>query len=496
MPNLTLRSRASREKELRLLQLRTEADKREAVRWKPQEGPQTLAYHSEADIVLYGGAAGGGKTDLILGVAHREHDRTIIFRREFPNLQGIIDRSKEIYEVTGAKYRGAPYPIWKFPDGRVVEMGAMQHEEHKQKYKGRPHDLICFDEVVDFSESQVRFVCTWLRSAKVGQRCRVIMTSNPPTTPEGRWIVPFFAPWLDKKHPNPARPGELRWFISDEEGKDREVPGPEPVTLSNDKVMIPMSRTFIPAKLADNAFLRDTNYYASLMALPEPLRSQMLEGDFLADIEDSAWQIIPTAWVEAAMARWTPYAPQMVRSAIGVDVARGGRDNTVFFERYGNWLGQAILYPGKMTPDGQSVVQLLLSLPAGDTACNIDVCGVGTSPVDIGRLYGLTVNAMNGAAKSEKMDRANRLGFFNARAEWYWNLREALDPSSLDMIALPPDPGLLADLTAPHWKLTARGVQVEGKEDIIDRIGRSPDKGDACVYAFAQTGGGLAFGSI
>lgn len=73
----------------------------------------------------------------------------------------------------------------------------------------------------------------------------------------------------------------------------------------------------------------------------------------------------------------------------------------------------------------------------------------------------------------------------NSRAEWYWSLREALDPGSGQDLALPPDPELRADLCAPTWRLTARGIQVEGKDDISTRLGRSPDKGDSLVYAHA-----------
>jgi hypothetical protein len=58
----------------------------------------------------------------------------------------------------------------------------------------------------------VRFLLGWLRTVVKGQRCRAVLTFNPPTSAEGRWIVAFFAPWLDPKHPNPAKPGELRWF--------------------------------------------------------------------------------------------------------------------------------------------------------------------------------------------------------------------------------------------------------------------------------------------
>ena len=92
---------------------------------------------------------------------------------------------------------------------------------------------------------------------------------------------------------------------------------------------------------------------------------------------------------------------------------------------------------------------------------------------------------MNASESSEAKDMAGVLGFVNQRAEWWWRTREALDPKSGQELALPPDSELRADLCAPRWKLTVRGIQIEAKDEIIKRIGRSPDRGDALVYAHA-----------
>ena len=82
-------------------------------------------------------------------------------------------------------------------------------------------------EGTDFLESQYRFIIGWNRSTSPEQRCRVIVASNPPTTAEGLWVVKYWAPWLDRTHPNPAKPGELRWFTT-VNGEDQEVNGPGP----------------------------------------------------------------------------------------------------------------------------------------------------------------------------------------------------------------------------------------------------------------------------
>ena len=126
----------------------------------------------------------------------------------------------------------------------------------------------------------------------------------------------------------PGGAGELRWFVmltdTQSNSYDLEVAGPEPgvqrgrpfVTdfdpagVNPLEIPTPKSRTFIPSRVSDNLYLMGTGYMATLQALPEPLRSQMLYGDFNAGIEDDPWQVIPTAWVEAAMKRWRSRSPK------------------------------------------------------------------------------------------------------------------------------------------------------------------------------------------
>jgi hypothetical protein len=171
---------------------------------------------------------------------------------------------------------------------------------------------------------------------------------------------------------------------------------------------------------------------------------------------------------------------------VGVDVSRGGRDKTVFSERRGSWFATLRLVPGVDTPDGPAVINKVIEFGFTEWRIKIDVVGVGSSPVDVGRLKGIDVVAMNGADKSVATDRSGTLGFTNARSEWIWLFREALDPSLGLEIALPPDSELAADLATARWSLTVRGIQVEDKKRVKERLGRSPDKGDAVINAFAQ----------
>ncbi len=378
--------------------------------------------------------------------------------------------------------------FWRLYDGRIVELAGVQHEHDKENYQGRPHDFYGFDELPQFSESIFRFVTGWNRTTDQGQRCRVVGAGNPPTNADGEWVIRYWAPWLDQQHPHPALPGELRWFAV-LNGEDSEVESSEPFTYK-DELIEPKSRTFIPANLKDNPFLMDTGYRATLAAMPEPLRSQMLYGDFTAGGQDDPWQVIPTAWIRAAQVRWTPGGkPDGPQDCVGVDVARGGSDKTVLSRRYGAWFAPLEKYAGKSTPDGQAVASLALQALVDGGQANVDVIGVGASVYDLLQQENANVLAVNFAEGSKETDRSRTLRFVNKRAECYWKLRESLDPDKGDELMLPPDSELLADLCAPRWSMRARGIQVELKEEIVHRIGRSPDSGDAVVLAFADLGG-------
>jgi hypothetical protein len=450
--------------------------------WTPNPGPQLAAYNSPADVVFYGGAAGGGKTDLLLGLAHTRHRKSIIFRRENVQLFAIEERSRSMFGHLG-DYSGVD-GVWRLNDGRTVELGGVQLERDWMKFQGRPHDFIGFDEVAHFSEAQFRILMGWLRTEVPGQRTRVVAAGNPPTDAEGEWVIRYWAPWLDARHPNPAEPGELRWFA---QVGDAELEVESGAPFDHDgRTIYPVSRTFIRASADDNPHVQ-ASYRATLGALPEPMRRRMQDGDFGVGQGDHEWQIIPTAWVVQAQERWTP-EPVGKIDALGVDIARGGKDRTVLTPRHGAWFGEQGIHPGSTTPDGQAVMRLILAAVGGERpAINIDVVGVGYAVQDVAKMAGLHVNALHGAGSAGgAVDEQTGLGFVNLRAFWWWMMRNALDPASGENLALPPDRALRIDLTAPRWKITARGIQVEAKEDLIKRIGRSPDLGDSAVYALAR----------
>ena len=479
--------------------------------WRPnpdhpdgRPNPQRLAYESAADVLGYGGAAGGGKSSLLLGLAATAHRRSAIFRRVFPNLRGIIEESRAIFNAPGVDHSRDSYNEslhrWQLADGRMIEFEACQLEHDREKQRGRARDFYGFDEATEFTRTQVEFITAWNRSTDPGQRCRIALTFNPPTDEGGSWVIDYFLPWFaflfpaHFTHPRPAAPGELRWYAT-VDGKEIERPDGQPF-IHGDEVIKPRSRTFIPARLEDNPHLADTSYRSTLQSLPEPLRSQLLYGDFAARGKADPWQVIPTAWVKAAQARWLESErPKTMLSAVGVDVARGGRDNFVTARRYGTWFDETDKTPGIDVIDGPTAAGIVAKTLAGERrigTINVDVIGVGSSAYDsLEAMYPGRVQAVNAAEGSIYVALSKEgkplFRMRNVRAEMHWRFREALDPDGGVNLALPPDNELTADLCAARYRVLAGGViQIEEKEQIIKRIGRSPDVGEAVMLAWYQ----------
>lgn len=453
----------------------------------PSPGPQTEAYFSKADLLLYGGQAGGGKTGLICGLALEEHTHSLIMRRKGVDLHGVGGLIEEMISFNGTRdgFSGAHPPTLK-TGGKIISFGGANNSGDEQSFQGRARDLLALDEATQFLESQVRFLMGWVRTTKEGQRARTLLASNPPLSADGDWIIGMFRPWLDTTHPKPAKHGELRWFVTAPDGNEIEVDDNTPVEMGG-KTVSPTSRTFIPASLADNPFLKNTGYAATLDAMPEPLRSAMRDGNFMLARQDDKWQMIPTQWIREAQARWTPSPPKHApMSAMAVDIAQGGADTTVRCDRYDAWFSELRQTPGSETPTGNEVAGLVITERRNGCTIILDMGG-GYGGATKMRLAdnGIDVFSYKGAEKSTRRTADQQFGFTNIRTEAYWRLREALDPSQDggSTIALPDDPELVSDLTAVTYEITSQGVKALPKDKVVERLGRSPDKGDTVVMA-------------
>lgn len=458
------------------------------LKFIPSPGPQTEGYFCKADVLLFGGNPGGGKTALEIGLALNEHYRSLIVRRNFTDLEGLIDTAKKIVG-SETDFIGGARPKYRKSDGGVIHFAGLG-DGGLGGHQGVDHDLICFDEAAQFPESPVRLMMGWLRTERPGQRCRVLMASNPPLDSTGDWLIDYFGPWLNETHPNPAMPGELRWFLPDEDGKDRECEEGEWIMLAGQKVYA-TSRSFIPSKFTDNPFYDAQKYASTLASVPEEFRGRLISGNFMLARADQANQTIPTAWIRAAQARWESKPPEGVpMCAIGVDASGGGSDPMVMAPRYDGWFAPLIEIAGKDIPVdfiGPHCAGLVVSHRKHDALVIIDMGGgYGGSMHDHLKGNDIEVIRYKGAEGTTKRSRDGNMKFTNVRSAAYWTFREALDPAQEggSPIFLPEDPKLVADLTAPTFEMTPNGIKVEPKEKVCERLGRSTDRGDAAVMAW------------
>lgn len=477
----------------------SEAKRKRKLAWIPNPGPQTQAYLSDADILHYGGQAGGGKTGLALGWGINEAQTGIIFRRELSQTDGLeADGKLSIGEA--ARWNGTDHE-WTWSDGKTLKLGGMKDADSWMAHAGRERDYIAYDEAGEFLERQVASMLAWLR-AEGGKRTRMILASNPPRSSDGLWIIDWFAPWLDETHPMyPAQDGELLWavYISQPDGSGRTiwVDGPGEYEIDGETYTA-LSRTFIHASLEDNPYRNTPEYRAKLQSLPEPLRSQLLKGDYRAGLQDQANQTIPTDWVRAAMARWKDKAPEGIpMCAIGVDAAAGGDDNMVQAPRHDGWFAPLIITPGKEIPQdraGSHAAGLVISQRRDSATVIIDLGG-GYGSALLNHLVENEVECIGykGSSASTRRTKDGKLGFVNTRTAAYWGFREALDPdqSGGSDIALPPNKRLLAGLCAPTFEVTSRGIKIEakskregGEKGVVERLGWSPDEADAVVMSW------------
>ena len=230
------------------------------VIFKPNNGPQTDFLAAPERDVLYGGAAGGGKSYAMLidplRFAHRAAHRALILRRSMPELRELIDKSRELYPKAfpGCKYKEVE-KLWNFPSGAKVEFGFLERDADVYRYQGQAYSWIGFDEITHLP---TEFGWNYLASR--------LRTTDPEITPYMRCTANpggVGATWVKKRYVDPHPPNES--FT----GEDN------------------LTRKFIPARLDDNPYLaEDGRYEEMLKALPPTQRKQLLEGNW--DVNEGA----------------------------------------------------------------------------------------------------------------------------------------------------------------------------------------------------------------
>jgi predicted phage terminase large subunit-like protein len=262
-----------------------------AVEIKPQLGPQTAFLQSKADIAIFGGAAGGGKSlSLLLEPCYHTDNgkfRCVIFRRTVPMIRqpgGLWDASHEIYPRLGAVAREQGSE-WSFPSGAQVRFSGMELEADCYGWQGSEICLLAFDELTQFSEKQFFYLLSRNRST-CGVKPYVRGTCNPDAD---SWLRNFLGWWIDPDTglPIAERAGVLRWFVRRDDALTWGDTRQELVEKFGDDAE-PKSVTFIPAKVSDNKILleRDPGYVSNLKALTLVERRRLLDGD---------WNVRPAA---------------------------------------------------------------------------------------------------------------------------------------------------------------------------------------------------------
>lgn len=248
----------------------------------PQRGPQTRFLASSADIAIFGGSAGSGKTFAALLAAGQWVDRrgyaAVIFRRTSPELIGggsLWEESQPLYRALGGACRSHPSLDWRFPSGALVEMRHLQHADDVYAHQGKQYACVVFDELTHFDESQFWYLVSRLRST-CGVRPHVRATCNPDPDSFVRKLIGW---WLDDSgYPIPERSGALRWFVR---SGDDLVWGDTREEVEAGTSQRALSLTFVPAKLEDNQ-LGDPSYRDRLLSLPLVQRQRLLDGNWNA----------------------------------------------------------------------------------------------------------------------------------------------------------------------------------------------------------------------
>lgn len=258
----------------------------------PQKGPQEQFLSSPADIVIYGGAAGGGKTFGLLLDPLRHIDNSkfsaVFFRKNHNQIfatGGLWDTAFELYPLCGGISRKTPSPMWMFKSGMKITFAHMEYESDVLKWQGSQIAGLFFDELTHFSRYQFFYMLSRNRST-CGIKPYVRASCNPDTD---SWVADFISWWINPEtgYPIEDRSGKLRYMAR---LNDEILWADKPSELVCDEINLDdvKSVTFIPSKLSDNKILMEKNpgYLANLKAMSTVERERLLYGN---------WKIRPAA---------------------------------------------------------------------------------------------------------------------------------------------------------------------------------------------------------
>ena len=243
---------------------------------------------------------------------------------------------------------------------------------------------------------------------------------------------------------------------------------------------------YLPALIVDNPYIPE-GYIESLKNLPEKEYKRFVEGDWT--VSEDPDQLISYLWVKEAIDR------AMIETAddqryLGVDVARFGDDKTTIAERFGMNLVNLEEYADLPINRTSDIVQnKITELPVNADNVRVDTVGLGAGVADNLNANGFHIHEIISGASPSKPSEDTLYTFKNLRAQMWWNLRELLKDGKISFQVATER--LIADLTAVRYKISSdKSLQIESKDEIKKRTGRSTDDGDSVVYAFADIDSG------
>lgn len=547
-----------------LLELEVAEMERNRPIWSPKDPefpdkitPQMMLVDSQADIIFYGGGVGGGKTFAAACVSLTQAESTLILRREFSQHEEIVNVFTKLIGpeniVGGTLIRWANES--KKPKDVIAKRIRLGHLQHPlkdwQKYQGLQFDQVIIDEATAFPEKIVRLLMAWNRRPaefvngklvhRPERKIKTIFTFNPPITHEGLWILKPIAPWVDenfrdhKKQPLRPAYGQVLYVLNLENEEyfftEPQEMDSHPVTGKPlGSIFRTVSRTFIKALLADNAYLRnDPVYRAKLQAMPEEWRKAMLDGEMNAQLVDSIGQIFRGDPYKECLARWRKLndpdengniaAPSGMPLAIGLDTAQGGDDDNCYFPIWeGGYLGIKGIVNGKACPDAGKLCDWMENEMRTRWSCDpdeiplcVDAIGGrdfifewlrrwpnsvlykfnGAQSMGVQGIYKVRVDqSSEEAVRVEEWNEVSRLpwlstgvSFLNKISGSYIRMGDATRHPSYSL-ALPPDNELQRQLCARTASTEKSRMAISPKEQFIKDFGKSPNEADAAVMAF------------